>query len=99
VNKENWRQVARATAAHSTVTFNDTSSCHFLDPGAFRRLLSGTPILNGPRNVGVARENTGDELMLRAAHDGYLRDFGVIHHRLLRLAADGRVLDGEDGFT
>ena len=29
--KENWRQVARATAAHSTVTFNDTSSCRFLD--------------------------------------------------------------------
>ncbi len=99
VNKENWRQVARATAAHSTVTFNDTSSCHFLDPGAFRRLLSGTPILNGPRNVGVARENTGDDIILRAAHDGYLRDFGVIHHRLLRLAADGRALDGEDGFT
>ncbi len=27
--RDNWRQVARATAAHSTVTFNDTSSCRF----------------------------------------------------------------------
>ena len=31
VNKETWRQVARATAAHSTVTFNDASSCRFLE--------------------------------------------------------------------
>ena len=31
MNKENWRQVARATAAHSTVTFNDISSCQFFE--------------------------------------------------------------------
>ena len=29
-SRETWRHVARATAAHSTVTFNDTSSCRFL---------------------------------------------------------------------
>ncbi len=27
INKESWRQVARATPAHSTVTFNNASSC------------------------------------------------------------------------
>ena len=32
-NRETWRQVARATAAHSTVVFNDTSSCRFLESG------------------------------------------------------------------
>ena len=37
--RENWRQVARATAAHSTVTFNDTSSCRFLESGPFKRML------------------------------------------------------------
>ena len=37
VNKENWRQVARATAAHSTVTFNDASSCRFLENVPLRR--------------------------------------------------------------
>ena len=58
VNKETWRQVARATAAHSTVTFNDKSSCHFLESGSFRRLLSGTPIVGGPRDVRVEREDT-----------------------------------------
>ena len=45
VNKENWRQVARATAAHSTVTFNDVSSCRFLESRRLRRLLFGAPII------------------------------------------------------
>ncbi len=36
---------------------------------------------------------------LTASHDGYANDFGVIHHRALRLSPDGRALDGEDSFT
>src|SRR4030095_6117955 len=38
-NRESWRQLARATAAHSTVTFNDSSSCRFLGSTALQRLL------------------------------------------------------------
>src|SRR5262249_50681364 len=30
-SRDSWRHVARATAAHSTVTFNDISSCHFVE--------------------------------------------------------------------
>jgi uncharacterized heparinase superfamily protein len=37
--------------------------------------------------------------VLRASHDGYASDCDVIHHRAIRLSADGRVLDGEDSFT
>ena len=99
VNKETWRQVARATAAHSTVTFNNTSSCRFLESGPFRRLLSGMPIVTGPRNVQVEREDTPDGAMLRTSHDGYANDFGVIHSRAIRLGTDGAALDGEDSFT
>ena len=58
VNRDNWRQVARATPAHSTVTFNDTSSCQFFESRTFRKLLFGTPIVSGPRNVRVLREDT-----------------------------------------
>jgi len=98
VNKENWRQVARATAAHSTVTFNDVSSCLFFDSKSFRKLLFGTPIVSGPREVKVLREDTADGAMLRVSHDGYVADSGVSHHRSLRLSPDGRTLDGEDSF-
>ncbi|HZQ12767.1 MAG TPA: heparinase II/III family protein [Pseudolabrys sp.] len=96
VNKENWRQVARATPAHSTVTFGDTSSCRFFEP--MRRLLGGIPIVSGPHTIDVARDEQADGVTLRASHDGYAPAFGVIHTRLVRLAADGRAIDGEDSF-
>jgi len=95
-NKENWRQVARATPAHSTVTFNDTSSCRFFD--SMRRLLGGIPIVSGPHNLDVVRDEPADGVTLRASHDGYAPDFGVIHTRLVKLSGDGRALDGEDSF-
>ncbi|HTT46515.1 MAG TPA: heparinase II/III family protein [Pseudolabrys sp.] len=99
VNKENWRQVARATAAHSTVTFNDASSCRFLESRSLRHLLFGVPIVSGPRDVRVTRDDTPAGTALSASHDGYAGAFAVIHHRLLRLAPDGRALEGEDSFT
>jgi uncharacterized heparinase superfamily protein len=97
VNKENWRQVARETRAHSTVTLNDRSSCRFLESVSLRRLLGGAPIIAGPRDVRMEREPGGASL--RASHDGYVSDCGVVHTRALRLAPDGRTLDGEDTFT
>jgi uncharacterized heparinase superfamily protein len=97
VNKENWRLVARATPAHSTVTIDDQSSCRFLESAAARRLLGGVPIVAGPHDVRVERDPGGTTL--RASHDGYAAGYGVIHHRAIRLSADGRVLDGEDSFT
>jgi len=95
--RENWRQVARATAAHSTVTFNDASSCRFLDSAAFRRLF-GVPIVDGPYSVTVSRDTEEHETVLRAAHDGYAERFGIIHERFVALSEDGNRVDGEDVF-
>jgi uncharacterized heparinase superfamily protein len=97
--REGWRQVARTTAAHSTVTFNDTSSCRFIEAGPIKRMLYGTPMIAGPREVPVAREEEAEAIVLRTSHDGYADIFNVIHQRVLVLAADGRRLDGEDLFT
>jgi uncharacterized heparinase superfamily protein len=97
-NRETWRQVARATAAHSTVTFNDTSSCRFLESSTFRRLVFGAPITAGPRNVQVNRDDGKDSTLLHASHDGYADQYNVIHRRSLMLTADGSRLDGEDSF-
>jgi uncharacterized heparinase superfamily protein len=95
--RESWRQVARATAAHSTVTFNDSSSCLFLDTPSIRRVF-GVPILDGPRNVTVSRDHEGRGGVLRATHDGYVERFGIIHERFVSLSGDGNRLDGEDVF-
>ena len=95
--RESWRQVARATAAHSTVTFNDASSCQFLDSSVLRRTF-GVPIIDGPRHVSVSRDTENRAMVLRAAHDGYADRFGIVHERFVALSADGNRLDGEDVF-
>jgi uncharacterized heparinase superfamily protein len=96
--RETWRQVARATAAHSTVTFNDTSSCRFLETGSFKRLI-GTPIVSGPTKVPVSREERSDAVVLRASQDGYVDRFTLVHQRALKVAHDGTRVDGEDLFV
>src|SRR5436190_5654497 len=98
-NRESWRQVARATAAHSTATFNDTSSCGFVESGPVRRMLKGVPVMGGPRKVEAAREDEPHTVLIRASHDAYADLFNVVHHRTLRLSSDGQKVEGEDVFT
>jgi uncharacterized heparinase superfamily protein len=96
-NRDSWRQLARATAAHSTVTLNDSSSCRFLGSGSLQRLV-GMPIVAGPTEVPVGRDDRGDATLLKASHDGYAQRFGIVHQRTIRLAVNGGRLDGEDAF-
>src|SRR5690606_916206 len=93
-NRHGWREAARATAAHSTVTSHDTSSCRFKEAGSGVALIA-----DGPRDVQIARAGREDAVVVRASHDGYLRQFGIIHRRSWRLSPDGGRLDGEDVFT
>ena len=98
-SRDSWRQVARSTAAHSTATFNDVSSCRFVESGPIKRLLNGMPIVSGPRRVTAERGEQDGAIVLRTSHDGYAASFDVVHQRSLMLASDGRRLDGEDVFT
>jgi uncharacterized heparinase superfamily protein len=95
IQRESWRQVARATAAHSTVTVDDTSSCRFLTHARYTRLF-GIPIVAGPTSVRVTRVEKEGASLVRAVHDGYLSRFGIMHQRSWRLSDDGGRLDGED---
>ena len=97
-SRENWRQVARATAAHSTVTFNDTSSCRFLELGSFRKVL-GSTVVGGPDEVVASREQRDDGVLLRASHDGYADQFNIVHQRAILISPDGNQLEGEDLFV
>ncbi|HEX2215906.1 MAG TPA: heparinase II/III family protein [Xanthobacteraceae bacterium] len=94
-SRDSWRYAARMTAAHSTVTVNQTCSCRFLAAGALQRML-GAPILDGPTEVLVWREEDAEGSKLRAVHNGYAARFGMLHERTVLLAVDGRRLDGED---
>ncbi len=90
-----WRKVSRSTAAHSTLTIENTSSCRFLTEKPFGTLL-GTPVLSGPANVTVNRHDDENGSRVAGSHDGYAGEFRVIHERDIHLSADGTVLDGID---
>lgn len=93
-NRQGWSEAARGTAAHSTVTWHNTSSCRF------RETKDGIKqIGDGPRDVKIVRTGREDAILVRASHDGYARQFGIIHQRSWRLSPDGDRLDGEDVFT
>lgn len=81
-----WRDALRATAAHSTLVIDDTSSSEVRPDGIGRR----------PAKVAVQRQSTGGAHWLEMSHDGWAKPFGAIHHRRLYLAETGEDLRGED---
>ena len=94
--RDNWRAFARETAAHSSLTYHETSSCEFVALSAMKRLLQGALIVSGPVNVETYRENVQNGVLLTASHDGYLQRFGIMHRRSIMLSSDGSRVDGED---
>jgi uncharacterized heparinase superfamily protein len=95
--REEWRSVARQTAAHSAGVVEDASSCRFVSGGTMTRLC-GTPVLSGPGDIRVERSEHGGADVLLASHDGYAARFGIVHQRSWRLSPDGMRIDGEDLF-
>ncbi|WP_246681414.1 heparinase II/III family protein [Candidatus Tokpelaia sp.] len=88
-----FRFFGRLTAAHSTATIADTSSCRFARGD---RPLSG---FAGRRlHVRTARIEEEDMQGFIAAHDGYKQAFSLIHERALTLSRNGNVLQGCDRF-
>lgn len=99
---------ARSTAAHSTVSIDDLSSCRFLDQGESRldRWIKGwlfqhygTAIIDGPKRIQSNRGEEPEALVLTASHDGYQSINGINHQRRWRLLQDGNRLEGEDVFV
>jgi len=82
-----WRTALAATAAHSTLSVNDTSSSTFDFSGHLRR---------GPQRVTCARQDVDQGTLAEASHDGYMDAFGLTHHRTVYVAAHGTDVRGED---
>jgi uncharacterized heparinase superfamily protein len=95
VNRIATRRAARASAAHSTLIVDDTSSCRFATGRGLEKWF-GDEILSGPQQVGVERQTLPAKTRLYLAHDGYSARFGLIHERQLTLSSDGTRLEGTD---
>ena len=94
---DDFRPLARATAAHSTATVNDTSSARFNLSQQLNEFL-GTPLVGGPRKVPCTRTDTNGVQGFVASHDGYVSRFGIYHERELGLSGAGNLLEGTDRF-
>jgi len=90
-----WREAVRATAAHSALTLEETSSTRLVAQGWARALL-GPRVAAGPEPVKARRNEEDLGVWLEASHEGYRREFGLSLRRRLFLASDGGDLRGED---
>ncbi|EKF61146.1 MAG: heparinase II/III family protein [Agrobacterium albertimagni] len=89
---ERLRQLARATAAHSTVCIGDVSSARIAQSSRL-----GTIMLSGPSKIEVERQTGPDGSdRLSARHDGYVKRFGVLHEREIRINEQGTKIAGRD---
>lgn len=77
----------RTTAAHSTLTLDDSNSTAILPDGTLGR---------GVTEVELHRQELENGSRLELSHDGYVRRFGYVHRRLLQISNDGRDIRGED---
>ncbi len=77
----------RTTAAHSTLVLDDTNSTAILPDGSLGK---------GVTDVAIERSEDNDCSRLEAAHDGYVKGFGLLHQRRLSLGNDGKEVRGED---
>ena len=92
---DDWRMFARSTPAHSTLTFEESSSAIFAGANGSESSLNAE--LAGPPNVQASLNEEADQgLTLRASHEGYAARFGVSHARRIRLTPDGLLIQGED---
>lgn len=82
-----WRSGLAATAAHSTVTVEETNSAEVLEGGGIGRR---------PGRVSCERVESDGATLVEAGHDGYQRGFRLAHRRRLYLADNGEDLRGED---
>lgn len=92
--RDDHAQLARSTAAHSTVTVENTSSSRT----SLSRFL-GPVLAGGVGTVTVSMADTEDgSRSFTASHDGYVSLYSLVHERRIRLSGDGARVEGRDRF-
>lgn len=81
-----WRRALGATAAHSTLTLNDTNAAELAERGFGRR----------PQSVTCERQEENGAAWVEASHDGYEHPFRTLHFRRIYVGDNGDDVRGED---
>lgn len=88
----------RATAAHSTAVFHETSSCKFEATGSGKNQLAGQ-VFSGALKVESSRTSDASQDTVKAHHHGYVREFGARHERTIKLNLQTSAIEGADWFS
>jgi len=86
-----WRAALAATAAHSTLSLNDTNSLEFSGAQSVLRRVR-----RRPNFVTITRDESPAGIQLEARHDGYRENLGYLYTRTLVLRDAGETLMGEE---
>ena len=87
---DDWNAMLRNTAAHSTLTVDDTNAVEVISKGGLGKLLT---------DVGCRRSESDGSTFIQMTHGGYRPAFGLIHARDLYLSSGGDDLRGRDVLT
>jgi uncharacterized heparinase superfamily protein len=92
---DDWRPFARSTQAHSTLSFEDSSSADFVGTANGSDAPDDASLM-GPHNVQGELSEDSEGLMIRGSHGGYASRYGVGHSRKIVVALNGLTVSGED---
>ncbi len=93
---QDWRAASRATAGHNTLCLGGKSSSRLVLHDLLETLVGSAPIRFPDRVSARVKHLAEGGISLKARHDGYHRQFGLIHRRSLVLDPDGGKLTGTD---
>ncbi len=89
-NNIKLNQISKSSAAQSTLTIDDSSSCRFTKMSNILMLKKGLKILN---KKSIFEKNYWK---IMASHDGYLKKYNSIHEREIEFYPDKKVFIGLD---
>jgi uncharacterized heparinase superfamily protein len=96
LENDEWRLFSRSTPAHSTLSFEESSSAAFTAAGLNGSGVAPDSPVTGPANAQAAFSDQSDNLRIKGSHDGYMADFGVSHARQFLIAPNGLLISSED---
>ena len=89
--KHQLNKISKSSAAHSTLILDNTSVCSFKKDSKGNNLIENNFKLI---NKKIVKEN--NNWILRAAHDGYQKKYGVIHEREIEFISEINKFIGKD---
>ena len=89
--KHQLNKISKSSAAHSTLILNNTSAC------SFKKNKNGANVLDkGFKSFNKELLNKKSFWNIKSSHDGYLKDYGVIHERIIEFYPEIYKIIGKD---